>query len=345
MEAVQAQEQATNQVEASTLRETLKGLTQFLRENQPSTAATIASKRGDPVEDTPSEYYEVRELNIQSDLSQKLLAIADNAAQKAQDRRLIPHEIGHSPSKDELAYLNLANHPDIETAINFLVQVDAAKTFEEDSDFAETVDFYALVPSYKDQVAAFLRKPSTRRDLAVDSTRREGLRACLGESNRYQEFDQKVFRFDGRIDLIAWNGWLFINSNHKLRQILGKFQAVLKEVEKHSQNLTQKLPSDVEIANPDDLEEACKADGRLASKLAQVVQRDYWDRVTGEDIERVIKNYGLDESGKIDYEDGSITYSPSPQQRWTLLKLLDDDYLGSEMTDEKYEADNKRALQ
>jgi hypothetical protein len=138
---------------------------------------------------------------------------------------------------------------------------------------------------------------------------------------------------------------LFINSNHKLRQILGKFQAVLKEVEKHSQNLTQKLPSDVEIANPDDLEEACKADGRLASKLAQVVQRDYWDRVTGEDIERVIKNYGLDESGKIDYEDGSITYSPSPQQRWTLLKLLDDDYLGSEMTDEKYEADNKRALQ
>jgi len=48
--------------------------------------------------------------------------------------------------------------------------------------------------------------------------------------------------------------------------------------------------------------------------------------------------------GQIDYEDGAITYNSSPEQRWTLLKLLDDDYLGSEMTDRKYAADNKHSL-
>lgn len=332
-------------MEAPALRTKLESLSQFLREQEPSTGVTIASKRGNPVEDAPSEYYGVRELNVQADLSRKLLEIADSVAREALDRKLIPHEIGHSPSDDQLAYLNLSDHPDVEEAITYLARVNTAETFEEDSDFAETVDFYSLVPSHGDRTAAFFRKPAAKRDLAVDSTKRGSLEAVLGQSNRYQEFDQKVFRFGGRIDFFVWDGWVFINSNHKLRQILGKFQAVLKEVEGYSQDLVQKLPSEIQIANVDDLTDACKSDGRLASKLAQVVQRDYWDQVTGEDIERVIRNYGLDENGQIDYEDGFITYNSSPQQRWTLLKLLDDDYLGSEMTDEKYAADNKRPLQ
>jgi hypothetical protein len=305
---------------------------------------TIASKRGNPIEDAPPEYYEVRELNVQKNLSHKLLEIAQNVAAESKDRDLIQHEIGYSPSTHQLACLKLSDNPDVEEMTTYLARIDTAETFEEDSDFADTVDFYSLVSSYGGKTATFFRKPATKRDLAVDSTRRGGLRAYMGESNRYREFNQKVFRFDGQIDFFVWDGWVFIDSNHKLRQILGKFQAVLQEVEKYSESLIEKLPSEIEIANMGDLTDACKSDGRLASKLAQVVQRDYWDQVTREDIERVIRRYGLNENGRIDYRDGSIKYSPSPGQRWTLLKLLDDDYLGSEMTDEKYEAGNKRSL-
>lgn len=202
-----------------------------------------------------------------------------------------------------------------------------------------------LAPSYRDTEATFFRKPAARRDLALDSARRTGLRAVLGESNRYQKFDRNVFRFDGRIDFFVWEGYAFILSNHKLRQILGRFEAVRNEVDFYSEELVLNLPKEVEITNMEDFREACKGDGRLASKLARVAQRDYWEEVTREDIERAIQEFRLTEREKIEYSDGRLTWNAIPQQRHTLLKLLGDDYLGSTMTGEKYEAGgNKRRI-
>jgi hypothetical protein len=42
-------------------------------------------------------------------------------------------------------------------------------------------------------------------------------------------------------------------------------------------------------------------------------------------------------------EDGRdhLKFDPDPSRRWILLKLLDDDYLNSNMTDNKYEANSK----
>jgi hypothetical protein len=36
-----------------------------------------------------------------------------------------------------------------------------------------------------------------------------------------------------------------------------------------------------------------------------------------------------------------LKFDPAPSRRWILLKLLDDDYLNSNMTDNKYEANYK----
>lgn len=306
--------------------------------------AVLASKEGNAVDDDPPSFFSTRELNLQAQLSDDLRAIAKSVAESALEKELIPHELGHSPQDHQLAYLRLPEHPDVDEAIEFLTRIEAAQTFHEDEAFAKTIDFYTLIPSYRDTNAAFFRKPAAKRDLAVDSTRRRGYRAVLGESNRYEEFNRKVFRFDGKIDFFVWEQVAFISSNHKLRQILGRFEAVRQQVDSHSEELSHKLPEGIQIANMEDFRDACKKDGRLASKLARVSRRNYWSEVTQDDIENAIREYRLDERGKIEYSNGSLTYSSSPQQRYTLLKLLDDDYLGSVMTGEKYAAGNKRRL-
>jgi hypothetical protein len=38
---------------------------------------------------------------------------------------------------------------------------------------------------------------------------------------------------------------------------------------------------------------------------------------------------------------GHLKFDPDPGRRWILLKLPDDDYLNSKMTDNKYEAISK----
>lgn len=337
-------EEAADQTEIDELREALRRLNEFLDETEPNVGAVLASKEGNAVEDDPADFYNTRELNLQAQLSDDLRAITKSVAESALEKELIPHELGHSPQDHELSYLRLPEHPDVEAAIEFLTRVEAAQTFYEDEAFAETIDFYTLVPTYRGTNAAFFRKPATKRDLAVDSTRRTGYRAVLGEANRYEEFDRKVFRFDGKIDFFVWEEVVFISSNHKLRQILGRFEAVRQQVDSHSQDLSRQLPEGIQIGNMEDFRDACKRDGRLASKLARVSQREYWSEVTRDDLENAIREYRLDERGKIEYSDGTLKYSSSPQQRYTLLKLLDDDYLGSVMTGEKYAAGNKRRL-
>jgi hypothetical protein len=41
---------------------------------------------------------------------------------------------------------------------------------------------------------------------------------------------------------------------------------------------------------------------------------------------------------------GKLLFEGSLARRWLILKLLDDDYLGSTMTHEKYEVNSKSAL-
>lgn len=343
METIQMEE--TDPTTLDTLRRSLGRLNEFIDEEEPSTAALLAAKEGDAVGDAPPDFYETRELNLQAELSDELRNIVRSVAEASLKKELIQHELGHSPQDHELAYLRLSEHPDVEAKIEYLSRFDTAQTFDEDEDFAESVDFYVLAPSYRDTTATFFRKPAARRDLAVDSARRTGLRAVLGEANRYQKFDRKVFRFDGRVDFFVWEGIVFVSSNHKLRQILGKFEEVREKVDSHTEELTSKLPKGVEITNVDDFREACKSDGTMASKLARVAQRDYWESVTRENIEGAIEEFRLAEREKIEYSNGKLTWNAAPQQRHTLLKLLGDDYLGSTMTGEKYEAGgNKRRI-
>ena len=39
-----------------------------------------------------------------------------------------------------------------------------------------------------------------------------------------------------------------------------------------------------------------------------------------------------------------LLFEANPNRRWLILKLLDDDFLGSIMTHEKYEVNSKSAL-
>jgi hypothetical protein len=47
----------------------------------------------------------------------------------------------------------------------------------------------------------------------------------------------------------------------------------------------------------------------------------------------------VDENGQ-----EKLLFEPGVKKRWLLLKLLDDDYLGSVMTEQKYEVNSKSAI-
>jgi hypothetical protein len=82
----------------------------------------------------------------------------------------------------------------------------------------------------------------------------------------------------------------------------------------------------------------------MAAKVASIAKKPYLPRVTMADIRRTITEFELavqiDSTGGVD----QLVFEPTRENRWLILKLLDDDYLGSIMTREKYEVNSKSRL-
>jgi hypothetical protein len=62
------------------------------------------------------------------------------------------------------------------------------------------------------------------------------------------------------------------------------------------------------------------------------------------DIRRTIEAFDLDVQIVRENRHEKLLFEANPNKRWLILKLLDDDYLGSIMTNEKYEVNSKSRL-
>jgi len=83
---------------------------------------------------------------------------------------------------------------------------------------------------------------------------------------------------------------------------------------------------------------------QMMSKLAEIARKPYLERVTMLDIRRAIEAFHLDVQIVNENGQEKLLFEANPNKRWLILKLLDDSYLGSIMTNEKYEVNSKSRL-
>lgn len=86
------------------------------------------------------------------------------------------------------------------------------------------------------------------------------------------------------------------------------------------------------------------ADRTQSFTLPQIAPKPYLPRVTPADIQRTITEFRLDVRIVRENSEDRLLFEQSAQSRWLILKLLDDDFLGSVMTNKKYEVNSKSAL-
>lgn len=149
--------------------------------------------------------------------------------------------------------------------------------------------------------------------------------------------DTKIFLFDRQVDCFSWGGYLFINNVSAFHRMFNYFGEIRAKADETVTTILEHIP----ISNPEAFRAAGVGQMQMMSKLAQIARKPYLRRVTMEDIRRTIDAFNLDV--KIVNEDGleKLQFEANPNKRWLILKLLDDDYLGSIMTNEKYEVNSK----
>jgi len=155
---------------------------------------------------------------------------------------------------------------------------------------------------------------------------------------QFNEIDGQVFSLDRDVDCFYTGGYMIIRNVPSFERIFGFFTAMSNRAAQVFDEFVVQLP----ISNMDEFRDACMGDSRMTRKLASIARRPYINDLTPRDIRDAAEEMGigvLTSTGP----DGQLqlTFERSPQQRFKILKLLDDDFLMSALSSEKYEVNSK----
>ena len=273
----------------------------------------------------------VQRLGLHDDLALSFLEVARRVAQI--DRELRPYDPGYKPEPDELVYIPIADSEAVTSIVGELQRVNQADPFVESEGVIKRLRFYAIVVGGPGgRQAVFFRGYNPKKELS-----RHAAYAVMLRRGQYNRVREKIFLFDNEVDCFSWDGTLFVQNVASFQRIFGYFE----ELRKKARDTVRAIHRRVPIYNLAAFEDACATDTRMLTKLAAIAQRPYLSRVTFEDVERTIQKFSLDIEVVPNNGVNSLVFDPRQKRRWLILKLMDDDYLGSDMTNEKYETNSK----
>ena len=283
----------------------------------------------------PAQNVILQRLNLRQDLAAEFLSAAQGA-RPDENIVLRPYDPGYTPEWNELAYVDLEENEAIAELVGQISQVQEAEIFREQDEIVDHLRFYAIVVSPNAQRrAVFFRTYSPKKEL----TRRAGFAALLSRGH-YDKVDTKIFLFDRQVDCFSWGGYLFIYNVSAFQRIFKYFEQLRAQANDTVTTILDLIP----ISNADAFRAAGTGQMQMMSKLAQIARKPYLNRVTFQDIRHTINEFGLEVQIVNENGQEKLLFEANPDKRWLILKLLDDDFLGSIMTHEKYEVNSKSAL-
>jgi hypothetical protein len=308
----------------------LTELSEFLAESPDLEVATVARARdaGSP---------QIRTLTLAGDAQEYFARIIAKRVGAQLDplqwtiKKLDPL---YKPDADEIEWQDLEALEPVLRVVNELENLSAYGPFNSsDEAYKRRLSYWAAVLSHADGRRAFFFRSFSA---AAELKRKRGA-ALVSRHGTFSLVEDSIFVFDDLIDCFVFGDYVFVIRKRDFRRIFDQLTAVLGRAKRAAADLHSKVP----IANFADFEHACSTDSRLADKILAVRQRDYFDDLSYSMLEPVIEQFALDISTA--EVDGSthLVFRTEPDQRFRILKLVDDDYLRSSMTEHLYEVNSK----
>ena len=276
-----------------------------------------------------------------SDVFRSLVLFKLEQYKMDQESRVLEYDFDTKPAPNEIEYLHLNEAPydiikqQIDDLSKPLIGIQA---YEEDRTFLKGVRFYVIVvkPPAKmsEEPICFYRSYTQKNRL------RRGTFAVIWSGQGYNKVEaEKVFLFDNEIDCMSRGDTMYTFDKDKFHQMFHFFEELEKTVEE-SLSKIRHLP----IAHFAQFEQDCRKNPLKAAKLRSIANKPYLKRLTIDRLRQFIRKRNLNVKIEIDRDTGREMLVYDIKSSWRLLKLLDDDYLLSELTAYSYEVDGKREL-
>lgn len=280
-----------------------------------------------------TEDWTIQRIELHEGVTQEFRQSIESTTAISPNTVLRPYEAGYKPERHEMCWINLSEVPEIKELVDGLANVGDFEIFEAEDDVIRDLRFYSVVIQGKARSnAIFFRNYSQKKEL----TRGKGF-ALIMKRGSYDKVKSKVFLFDELIDFFAWNDVLYIKNVAQFQKIFLYYDALQEKAEKTIKEIAKRVPID----NESDFTNACKSNPTMLAKLASIANKPYLKDVSFKDIRKTIDEFELDIETNTKKGKERLVFDANPSKRWLILKLLDDDYLGSMMTNEKYEVNSK----
>lgn len=283
------------------------------------------------VSEPPDGGVQARRVGIDTDLRDGMRRPLVRVARRLAQAEQMPFDMGFEPRPDQVSVIpvsDIAAH----ALLSSVLDIDAVPDLGESEDLPPNPVMYALVVDSKGVRATFLRK-SGQFQLA----KRRRLVGLLDRA-QMKAYTGAVYTFDGQVDAVLFGDHLVVVNPAPFKDLFSDAAAIQAQFDQDVKTLNAQLP----IANLKAFEDVCSKNPRMMTKLSRAMKRPYFPKLTLADLEDLIQRKGLD-PGLVDPK-GNLVFDGDIQRRWTILKMLDDDYLESKMTSSDYEVNSKIAL-
>jgi hypothetical protein len=311
-----------------------KALAEILDVNLSECEITVClasvGKRGD--------FPEFQKIQLSDDLSDEFRGVAAQTLSRlrtdltAQELVLQSYDPSASLEPHEVEYFELSNDGSVKQQIDSLESLATLNVFAVEAEFVQGLRFYVIVAEpKKGKPIYFFRSYTPKKEL-----QRSSLFGAVLKKGHFDKVSEPLFLFDHFIDCINGGEYMFIFSKDKFQKIFQFFERLLATAQITLDDIKLQVP----ISNFDEFERSCQGHVQKLAKLNSISQKPYFKSLSMRQMKKVIKEFNLGiKTTKINGEE-ALVFDTS--DKWGILHLLDDYYLGSPMTGLKYGANSKR---
>ncbi len=267
------------------------------------------------------------EEDLGNDLSEEALYKIENKMRGEPDFREYGVLVGSDSS-----YIEKLGRDDVPHLNEILIQTNSDL---DEFVFDETKEIHGYIVRIENEEGTLylFRKYDPKRVL------KKGIISKIIHEGRYGKSDDNLLLLDPNFDAL-----LYVESEDSSEMVFifnrRNFEFLFSFTEYYENEVVDsetKIESRNIIGNIATLIDFCKNNSNMARKMVRIIQGGFYEDMTSDSIQTTVDDYNLDDitfdsAGKIVVNDNNT---------WTVLKILDDDYLESGNTSNKYESHSK----
>lgn len=315
----------------ATAQEALEGLKSLVA-GGPEVEVGVAFSPPDAENEIPG----IRVLNLAPDAEDFFRSVVKKAVIRPSPRwNLRPLDPVYKPEEHEVEHGDLDQLESVKLALDPLGNLASKDPFSpSDAQVVDDLRYSIIVFTGANGQRAYFFRVFT----ASNELQRKPWAALVLRDGAYTEVEEKAFLFNEQIDCFVFDGKVFVINKNNYRKIFDLLDRIRSEAGKAVEALNEVVP----IANLDEFKQACCSQTTMADKIIEVSKRDYFHSLSVERLKPVINEFGL--NVQVDGDGNRLIFDPRPEGRWHILRLVDDDYLRSSLTQHRYEVNSKTSM-